>query len=254
MSSPELSEAARRNREAWDAKAAEYQEQHSAQLDVDEPAWGCWATPERELNVLGDLSGKDILELGCGAAQWSISLAKRGARPVGLDNSARQLDHARRLLAGAGVTFPLVHASAERVPLPGESFDVVFCDHGALSWCDPYVAVPESARLLRRGGLLAFSVTSPIAFLCWSPDTDLIEPRLHRPYFGPREHENSDGSVEFHLTYGQWINLFREQGLVVEDLIEPRPPEDATSTYWHESELVWARQWPSDTIWVARKQ
>jgi SAM-dependent methyltransferase len=57
--------------------------------------------------------GKDILELGCGAARWSTELARMGARPVGLDNSARQLEHARGLMTGAGVEFPLVHASAE---------------------------------------------------------------------------------------------------------------------------------------------
>jgi SAM-dependent methyltransferase len=254
MSSPELSEAARRNRDAWDAKAAEYQAQHAPQLNVAEPAWGVWAIAERELRVLGDVSGKDVLELGCGAAQWSILLAKRGARPAGLDNSARQLEHARRLMAEAGVDFPLVHASAERVPLADESFDVVFCDHGAMSWCDPNLAVPESARLLRHGGLLAFCVMSPIAFLCWSPDTDLVEPRLHRASFALHCHENTDGSVQFALTYGQWIRLLREEALVVESLIEPCPPSDATSTYWAASELDWARRWPSDSIWVVRKQ
>jgi SAM-dependent methyltransferase len=253
MSSPELSDDAQRNRRAWDAKAAEYQAEHAAQLTADEPVWGIWAIPERELQVLGNVRGKDVLELGCGAAQWSILLAKRGARPVGLDNSARQLEHARRLMAEAGVDFPLVHASAERVPLPDESFDVVFCDHGALSWCDPYLAVPESARVLRGGGFLAFSVTSPIAFLCWNPETDVMEARLHRTAFGGRRHENSDGSVEFRLTNAHWIELFREQALVVVDLIEPQPPADAKSTYWHESELEWARQWPSDSIWVVRK-
>ena len=38
----------------------------------------------------------------------------------------------------AGVDFPLVHASAEAVPFPDASFDVVFCDHGAMTFADPY--------------------------------------------------------------------------------------------------------------------
>ena len=54
-----------------------------------------WQLPESELRVLGDVAGKDVLELGCGAAQWSILLAGQGARVVGLDNSERQLEHAR---------------------------------------------------------------------------------------------------------------------------------------------------------------
>ena len=109
--------------------------------------------------------GKDVLEFGCGAAQWSIALAKRGARPVGLDLSDRQLEHARRLMAEAGVDFPLVHASAESVPLPDASFDIVFCDHGAMTFADPYRTVPEAARLLRPGGLFAFNHGSTIADL-----------------------------------------------------------------------------------------
>ena len=46
-----------------------------------------WQLPESELRVLGDVSGRDVLEFGCGAAQWSIALAAQGAR-VGDDLSS----------------------------------------------------------------------------------------------------------------------------------------------------------------------
>jgi SAM-dependent methyltransferase len=243
---------AARNRARWDATSDDYQADHSGFLAG--AAWGIWQIPEDQLQVLGDVAGKDVLELGCGAAQWSIALARRGARPVGLDNSARQLEHARRLMAEAGVDFPLIHASAEAVPLDDAGFDVVFCDHGALSWADPYAVVPEAARLLRPGGLLAFSVPSPISYLCWHPETDLMEPHLHRSYFGPHRLEHADGSVAYKLTFGGWIRLLHESGFVVEDLLEPQRPEGATSTYWDEREYAWARQWPSDAIWKARKR
>ena len=199
------------------------------------------------------MAGKDVLELGCGAAHWSILLAQQGARPTGLDNSERQLEHARALMAAAGVDFPLVHGSAEAVPLPDESFDVVFCDHGAFGWADPRLVMPEAARLLRRGGLLAFSITSPLATVCVDPATDLVEAQLHLPYFGLHRLED-EGLVQFHLPYGEWIRLFRAHGLEVEDLVEPQPPEGATSTYWDERELDWARRWPSEAIWKARKR
>jgi SAM-dependent methyltransferase len=194
-----------------------------------------------------------MLELGCGAAQWSIALARRGARPVGLDNSERQLGHAREAMAAAGVDVPLVHASADHVPLPDASFDVVFCDHGALSWSDPYATVPEAARLLRPGGLLAFSTTHVLASLCWHPDTGLVEPVLHRDLFGLHRVEEGDGAVSFALPHGEWIRLFRASGLVVEELLEPQPTADATSTYWDARELEWARRWPSEAIWKARR-
>ncbi len=167
-----ISEQALRNRAHWDAQADDYQRRHGPQLNVDELVWGSFSVPEATVGALDEVSGKDVLELGCGAAQWSIALARRGARPVGLDNSQRQLEHARRLMAEAGVEFPLVHASAEDVSLPDSSFDLVLSDHGALSWCDPRGAVPEAARLLRPGGLFLFNVSSPLLRVCWDEEQD----------------------------------------------------------------------------------
>jgi SAM-dependent methyltransferase len=200
------SEEALRNRAYWDRTSDEYQDRHREFIGRLEPRWGSWQIPEAELNVLGDVSGKDVLELGCGAAQWSILLAKAGARIVGLDNSERQLEHARKAMAEAGVEFPLVHAAGEDVPLPDESFDVVFCDHGALSWSDPYATVPEAARLLRGGGLLAFSTTSALAAICWSEETDMVGPALMHDYFGLHSFDEGEG-VNYQLPYGEWIRL-----------------------------------------------
>ena len=208
--------------------------------------------PESELRVLGEVAGKDILEFGCGAAQWSIGLAELGARPVGLDLSERQLEHARRLTAEAGVSFPLIHASAETVPLPDASFDIVFCDHGAMTFGDPYRTVPEAARLLRPGGLFAFNHGSTIETLCWPDGADRPGDQMVIDYFGMHAIQDGDETT-FNLPYGEWIRLFRENGLTVEDLIEPRPAADATSSYRDADALAWSRRWPAESIWRLRK-
>jgi SAM-dependent methyltransferase len=210
-----------------------------------------WQIPEAELQALGDVAGKDVLELGCGAAQWSISLAGLGARPVGLDLSSRQLDHARRVMAEAGVEFPLIEASAEDVPLDDASFDVVFCDHGAFNFADPQLLVPECSRLLRPGGLLAFSMVTPILDIFWDDDREAVGDRPRNNYFEHRGFENEEG-VDFQLPYGDWISLFRANGFVVEELIELRPPPDATTSYDLVS-LEWARRLPAEHIWRVRK-
>jgi SAM-dependent methyltransferase len=195
-----------------------------------------------------------VLELGSGAAQWSILLAQRGARMVGLDNSGRQLEHARRLMGTAGVDFPLVHASADEVPLPDASFDVVFCDHGAMTFADPHRTVPEAARLLRPGGLLAFSHSTPLAMCCFDDETETMQPRLLTPYFGMHRYDElPDEPVEFNLPYGEWIRLFRENGFRIEALVEVQPPEAAESTYRTAEETEWARSWPMEEIWQCRK-
>ena len=250
---PGLAEHEAQNRASWNADSDDYQARHGEQLAASTGlAWGVMQIPEADLRVLGDVAGKDILELGCGAAQWSIALARLGARPVGIDLSERQLDHARRLMAEAGVDFPLIHGSAEHVPLPDASFDIVFCDHGAMTFADPYRTVPEAARLLQSGGLFAFSHHTPIESIAWPLDSDTVGDRLVIDYFGMHRLDDGETST-FQLPYGEWIRLFRSNGLVVEDLIETRPAEGATSSYRTEEELAWARRWPAEEIWRVRK-
>jgi len=243
-----------RNREAWDGISDEYQGRHAAFIGRPEPRWGMWQLPESELEILGDVAGKDVLELGCGAGQWSILLAKRGARCVGLDNSARQLDHARGLMSAAGVDFPLVHSSAEQVPLPDAGFDIVFCDHGGMTFGDPYRTVPEASRLLRPGGLFAFSHSTPLAMCCFDEEKERVLPRLVTPYFGMHRYDDlADEPIEFNLPYGEWIRLFRESGFRVESLVEVQPAEEAESTYRTEAETEWAHSWPMEEIWRCRR-
>ena len=243
----------RRNQADWDAYSDEYQARHAAQLaEHDGLAWGTTQIPEADLRVLGDVDGQDILEFGCGAAQWSIGLAKLGARPVGIDLSARQLEHAREAMTAAGLDFPLIHASAEAVPLPDASFDIVFCDHGAMTFADPYRTVPEAARLLRPGGLFAFNHGSTIETLCWAVGEERPGDRLVHDYFDMHSIED-DGGVMFNLSYGAWIRLFHANGFVVEDLIEPQPPVGAVSSYRDADALAWARRWPAESIWRLRK-
>jgi SAM-dependent methyltransferase len=249
-----LREHEARNRDFWNAESDAYQALHGAQLAEHGAAWGIWQVPEDDLHVLGDVRGRDVIELGCGAAQWSIALARRGARPVGVDLSETQLAHAAALMAEAGVAFPLVHASAEAVPLPDASFDIAFCDHGAFTFADPLRTVPEAARLLRDGGLLAFNMTTPIVEVCWPAEADEVTDRLSVDYFGMhRLTTGDDGHAEFNLPYGEWIRLLRRSGFAIEDLVELRPEPDATSSYRTDADRAWARRWPMEHIWKARR-
>ena len=84
-----LTDHAKRNRAFWNELSDTYQADHGPDLARHGAGWGVWQIPEDEIHALGNVSGKDVLELGCGAAQWSIALAQHGARPVGLDNHGR---------------------------------------------------------------------------------------------------------------------------------------------------------------------
>lgn len=241
------------NREFWDADADDYQALHGDDLTTRARAWGAWRIPESELRVLGDVRGLDMLEFGCGAGQWSIALSGDRARPVGLDQSLVQLKHAQANREAAHSTVPLVAASGEAVPFRGASFDVVFCDHGAMSFCDPAITVPEVARLLRPGGLLVFCHATPLVYLTWDERRERQDTRLHRSYWDLGLMDFEEGTIDFQLPHGEWIGLLRDHGLVVEDLIELRPPDDATTTYDDFVPDDWARRWPAEQIWKARK-
>lgn len=164
------------NRAAWDGWAPAYAMRGHQQWAA-EPSWGYWRTPETELGLLPDVTGRDAVELGCGTAYVAAWLARRGARVVGLDNSPAQLRTARALQCEFGVPFPLIHADAERTPLRGGTFDLVISDYGASIWCDPYRLVPEAARLLRPGGHLVFIVNGTLSVLC-APDEDDTPPAI----------------------------------------------------------------------------
>jgi ubiquinone/menaquinone biosynthesis C-methylase UbiE len=249
----DLTEHARQNREFWDRYSSEYHDRNAAFI-AQGRAWGLWQIPEDELGVLGDVADKDVLELGCGAAEWSRALTRAGARVTGLDNSAERLAHARRAVEEEGLDVRLLHASAESIPLPDDSFDVVMADWGAPTFADPHLYVPEVARVLRVGGLFAFTGATPLAWIAWDEATDGWDDRLHRDYFGMHRWDDPEGSVEFNLQTGDWIRLFRANGLGIEDLIEVRPPEGSASTYRDAAATAWARRWPMEQIWKVRRQ
>jgi SAM-dependent methyltransferase len=198
------------------------------------------------------VAGKDVIELGCGTAYVSAWLARRGARPVGIDNSPRQLATARTLQREHGLNFPLILGDAENLPFPDASFDLAISEYGAAIWCDPYRWIPEAARLLRPGGRLVFLGNSVLQVLCErisGPATD----QLTRDQFGLHRLDWDDPEgrcVEYHLPHGEMIRLLRDTGFVVEDLIEIQAPEGGADHDYVTAE--WARRWPAEEAWFTR--
>jgi SAM-dependent methyltransferase len=245
------------NRGVWTLSNERYGDANALrQWRAPEISWGTWAVPESELRALpDDLAGLDVAELGCGVAYFSAWLARRGARPVGVDPTPAQLETARRCQRETGIEFPLLEGFGEAVPLPDSAFDLVLSEYGASIWADPYGWIPEAARIARPGGVLVFLRNSTLSILC-SPDTGPIVDRLVRPQFGMHrlDWRGDGGGIEFHLGHGDWVRLLRANGFEILDLIEIRAPASGkTHEFYDHVQVEWAREWPSEEIWVARK-
>jgi SAM-dependent methyltransferase len=243
------------NRVSWDADADNWVERGRVLWAADRITWGIWGVPEDDLGLLPDVDGAESVELGCGTGYVSSWLARRGARPVGLDNSSRQLATARRFEEAFEIRFPLVHGDAERPPFRDATFDLAISEYGAAIWCDPYRWIPEAARILRPGGLLVFLGHSYLAMLTFPEEELPASDRLQRDHFGMHRFEWSedDGAVEFAITHGDMVRLLRGSGFVIEDLVEVRAPEGAEAPTDPLATPEWARRWPVEEVWKARR-
>ncbi len=243
-----------RNRETWDRWAPQYAGRARAAWQDDALRWGVWDRPESELQIFSATNtAADFIELGCGTGGVCAWLARNGLRPVGVDISLEQLKTAERLQHEFRISFPLVHANAEAVPFDNASFDAVLSEYGASLWCNPRRWLPEAHRLLRDNGRLVFFTNGAFLMACTPQFGGIATDILVRNYFAPYQVEFPGvEAVEFHLTHGHWIRLLRASGFILEDLIEVRPPRNARPRFDFVS-LEWARRWPSEEIWIARK-
>jgi SAM-dependent methyltransferase len=223
-------ETQRANRRDWDAYADEYQATHGEFLRDSGFVWCPEGVDEADAQVLGDVAGRAVLEVGCGAAQCARWLTTRGARAVGLDLSERQLQHARRIDDDLAVRVPVVAGTATALPFADRAFDVVFSAFGALQFVqDAGDAVDESARVLRPGGVFAFSVTHPVRWTM--PDDPTSEGLVVTSSYWDRTpyvEEDEAGRVtyaEHHRTLGDWVGLLAASGFRIDRLLEPEWPE-----------------------------
>lgn len=245
-----------RTREAWGKMSVDFFEPGRRSWESDEITWGMWNLKESDLKVLGNLSqfkGLKTIELGCGTGYISAWLAKLGAEPIGIDPTPEQLANARQFQKEFNLEFPLIEGYAESLPFPDETFDFAISEYGAAIWADAHAWIPEAARVLKPGSRLVFLRNSTLSVLC-SQATGPALPELQRDYFGLNRVEwTSDEPEEFHLPTGPMIRLLRQSGFEIENLIELQAPEGMKVRYEYITS-EWAHRWPSEEIWVARKQ
>jgi SAM-dependent methyltransferase len=251
-------ESRRANQHWWDAASRSYQAAHADALGDAEFLWCPEGVTERAARLLGSVSGRRVLEVGCGAGQCGRWLVGAGAHVVGVDLSWSQLAHARVLDQRTGVPVRTVQADASRLPFADESFDVACSAFGAVPFiADSAGVMREVARVLRPGGRWVFSVVHPFR---WALPDDggpggLV---VTDSYFDrtPYVEEDADGSASYvahHRTIGDRVREIVAAGLTVVDVVEPEWPVDRTEE-WDSWTPLRGRLIPGAAIFVTEKR
>ncbi len=241
----------------WDAEADAYQDEHGAFLGDADFVWCPERLREDDAHLLGDVAGRRLLEIGCGAAMCSRWVAWRGGEVVASDLSAGMLRHAREGNRRTGIDMPLVQADAQRLPFAGGRFDIVFTAFGAIQFvADSAAVMAEAARVLRPGGRFVFATTHPTR---WAfpddPGPDGLTATM--PYWDrtPYVEFADDGRavyVEHHRTLGDRVREIDAAGLTLVDLVEPEWPAGHTQEWGQWSPLRGAIM-PGTAIYVCAK-
>jgi SAM-dependent methyltransferase len=250
-------ETARANRHWWDSDADAYQDRHKEFLGDASFIWGPEGLAEGDARLLGDVAGRRIVEIGCGAGQCGRWLVARGADVVGLDLSRRQLLHSQHLDRTSGIVLQVVQADAQRLPLADGTFDLAFSAGGALAFvADATAFLCEVARVLRTGGQFVFATTHPFrwSFLDHPHETGLVavDSYFDRRAYVEQDEEGNATYVEHHRTMGDLIRCIAAADLHLIDLVEPEWPADYDRTWGGWSRLR-GRIIPGTAIFICAK-
>jgi len=251
----------RANRTWWDADADDYHRTHGEFLGVDssegEFVWCPEGLHEADVQLLGPVAGRDVLEIGCGSAPCTRWLDGRGARAVGLDVSEGMLRRGLAAMDAAGRRVPLVQAGAENLPFPDASFDIVCSAFGGVPFvADSARVMREVARVLRPGGRWVFSVNHPMR---WIFADDPGEQGLVAmfSYFDRTPYVEFDAEgeavyAEHHRTIGDRVRELVAAGLELYDIVEPEWPEHLDRE-WGQWSPLRGEIFPGTAIFCSRK-
>lgn len=238
----------------WDADADDYQAEHGEFLGDSEFVWCPERLRESDAGLLGDVRGKRVLEVGCGAASSARWLADRGAHPVGLDISAGMLRHAVDASRRSGTAVELVQASADCLPFAENSFDVACSAFGGVPFvADSGAVLREAARVLRPGARWVFAVTHPMRWI-FPDDPGPAGLTAAQPYFDRTPYVETDETgratyVEHHRTLGDFVRQIDAAGMHLVDLVEPEWPAGHTQV-WGQWSPLRGRLFPGTAIFV----
>lgn len=242
----------KQNKEAWDVIADDWFGTTAL------PTYGVLIPTETELNLFGDVKGKNLLDIGCGSGHSLKYHGDNGASELwGLDISTKQIENANRLLQENGHTPKLFNSPMEINPgIPTDFFDIVYSIY-AIGWT---VDIEKTFKLissyLKKDGIFIFSWDHPFMHCIDIEEDKLI---FSGSYFETEPFNFQKGGMNlsaYNRRFADYINSLAKAGFVVEALIE----ETDRDTLDREAEFhsnyyspIKARKFPLSFIIKARK-
>lgn len=244
------------NRRWWDADADDYQAEHGTFLGDADFVWCPEGVREAEANLLGDVEGLRVLEVGAGSAPCARWLVGAGARVVAFDLSAGMLTHARQASEQTGIIAPLVQADACAMPFADNSFDIACSAFGAVPFvADSALLMREAARVLEPGGRWVFSVTHPMRWIFLDDPGEkglqAVSSYFDRAPYVEVDAEGVPAYVEHHRTLGDRVREIVSAGFVLTDIVEPEWPDDFDGT-WGQWSRTRGEIFPGTAIFVCQ--
>lgn len=196
------------------------------------------------LELIGDLRGRRILDLGCGDARFGRFALEQGcAAYLGIDGSTNMIAAAGEVLAGSQGR--VVQAPIEGWEFPREAFDLVVSSLALHYLADVETVFAGANRALVGGGKFVFSVEHPVITSCarvwgegkraeWVVDDYFVE--------GPRVTSWLGGRVvKFHRTVETYVAAMQKAGFVLDTVRESAPRRER---FTDESEFERRRRIP----------
>jgi ubiquinone/menaquinone biosynthesis C-methylase UbiE len=202
----------------WDQRSKDYQDECQIPVDIH---YGPSSPNEDELNLLGDVKGRAVLELGCGGAQCAVAFALRGAWVTAIDFSAEQLKFARKLASQHDVEIEFLQKDAKDLaPIPAASQDIVFSAFALMYVDDRPQAFREVWRVLKPNGVFVFSLDHPF-FRKVDPQKLTIIESYHETGRAVDDLGELGQTVMYRYTIGDLHDALTQSGFVVQRVIEP---------------------------------
>lgn len=226
----------------------------AADTSTDVSRYGPPMGTEAELRLLGDLKGKRVLELGCGAGRNSVAFARQGAIAIGVETSTELLAAARRLCEREEVRVELRQGDmADLAFVRADSVDAVF-SAGALGYVEDLGRVFRQVhRVLRVGAPLVFSVPHPAYHLIdgADPEQPLLVVRSYFDRAPVAEERHAAPRTRYHHTLSDLHTALVRASYRIDTLLEPQPsPTGPHGADWQEAE----RYVPRVLVVRARKE